>query len=73
MKNPRIAALALGAVLAASTAQAADTAQYEVKFNATWSAATHPLDYPGDAHFSGIIGATHDPSRRCPNGVRIRP
>ena len=33
--------------------------EYEVKFDATWSAATHPGAYPTGAHFSPLIGATH--------------
>lgn len=35
------------------------TAQYEVTFESTWSAGTHPTDFPSDAHFSGLIGGTH--------------
>jgi hypothetical protein len=35
------------------------TASYRVLFEAVWSAATHPTDFPGGAHFSGLIGATH--------------
>ena len=35
-------------------------ARYSVRFDATWSATTHPQDFPGSAHFSGLIGATHD-------------
>ena len=42
-----------------------DSAAYSVVFNATWSAATHPTDYPGGAHFSPLIGAVHD------DGVRF--
>ncbi|WP_428355477.1 spondin domain-containing protein [Methyloprofundus sp.] len=38
----------------------ASTASYEVSFESTWSAATHPYQFPaGSAHFSGLIGATH--------------
>lgn len=33
--------------------------QYELIFDATWSAETHPADFPSNAHFSGLIGATH--------------
>ncbi|PSQ88539.1 MAG: hypothetical protein BRD45_06025 [Bacteroidetes bacterium QS_8_64_10] len=33
---------------------------YEVVFESTWSAETHPDDFPSDAHWSGLIGATHD-------------
>ena len=35
------------------------TARYRVVFNATWSAATHPRDFPSSPHFSGLIGGTH--------------
>ncbi len=34
-------------------------ARYELVFDATWSAQTHPTDYPSNAHFSGLIGAVH--------------
>ena len=34
-------------------------ARYSVTFDATWSAATHPVDFPSNAHFSGLIGMTH--------------
>lgn len=36
------------------------TATYTVTFESTWSAATHPDDFPPDPHFSGLIGAAHD-------------
>ncbi len=39
---------------------ASDTAVYRVVFNATWSATTHPTDYPPGAHFSPLIGAIHN-------------
>ena len=35
-------------------------AVYTVTFTGTWSATTHPLDFPSNAHFSGLIGATHN-------------
>lgn len=34
-------------------------ATYTVTFTSTWSATSHPLDFPANAHFSGLIGATH--------------
>lgn len=34
-------------------------ASYTVTFATTWAATTHPVDFPSDAHFSGLIGATH--------------
>lgn len=40
----------------------AATARYRVTFDATWSAATHPTDIPGNPHFSGLIGGTHGPA-----------
>ena len=37
-------------------------ATYTVTFDATWSADTHPSDFPGSsAHFSPLTGATHAP------------
>jgi hypothetical protein len=39
-------------------------AQYRLTFNATWSAATHPTDFPPNPHFSGLIGAAHRPDVR---------
>jgi len=35
-------------------------ARYRVTFNATWSAQTHPNEFPASAHFSGLIGMTHN-------------
>ena len=40
------------------------TARYQVVFNATWSQATHPTDWPAGAHFSGLVGGTHNSSVR---------
>lgn len=39
---------------------ATPTASYLVTFDATWSAATHPTNFPADPHFSDLIGATHN-------------
>ena len=38
----------------------ADEVEYEVTFEATWSATTHPEDFPPGPHFSGLIGGTHN-------------
>ena len=35
------------------------SARYRVTFQATWSAATHPLEFPASAHFSPLVGGTH--------------
>ena len=38
---------------------APERARYVVTFDATWAASTHPQDFPDNAHFSGLIGGTH--------------
>ena len=45
-----------------SVLAATQTAQYQVTFDALWSAATHPTDIPPDPHFSPLVGATHQDS-----------
>jgi hypothetical protein len=35
-------------------------ARYRVEFTASWSAQTHPMNFPPGPHFSGLIGATHN-------------
>lgn len=44
----------------AGVSHASEVADYRVTFDATWSAATHPTAYPTDAHFSPLVGGTHD-------------
>ena len=39
-------------------------ARYRVTFQATWSAETHPTNFPANPHFSGLVGATHDKDTR---------
>ncbi len=34
--------------------------EYRVTFNATWSQATHPQDFPANPHFSSLVGAAHN-------------
>jgi Spondin_N len=41
------------------SAPATATARYTVTFQASWSAASHPVEFPSNAHFSGLIGGTH--------------
>jgi hypothetical protein len=41
-------------------AQPTSSATYEVVFESTWSETTHPTDFPGNPHFSGLIGGTHN-------------
>ena len=44
------------------TTAAPDKATYELYFDATWSAETHPADYDPDAHFSPFIAYGHTDS-----------
>lgn len=56
----RTASLVLLLALLALPALAQSTATYRVTFESTWSAATHPDDFPSNAHFSGLIGGVYD-------------
>lgn len=47
-------------IVSAVPALADAPARYSVTFDGTWSAQTHPLEYPSGAHFSGLVGATHN-------------
>ncbi len=39
------------------------TAEYDISFTSTWSNATHPdPNFPGSAHWSDLVGATHNSS-----------
>ncbi|MCB1057978.1 MAG: spondin domain-containing protein [Acidobacteria bacterium] len=63
----RLAGIAafITAVLVAPLASAqSSTAHYTVRFDATWSAASHPAEFPPGPHFSALIGATHKPELR---------
>jgi hypothetical protein len=50
---------ALGA-MPSLAAPPSGSATYRVVFQRTWSSATHPEDFPLLAHFSPVIGVTHD-------------
>ncbi|VGO16717.1 hypothetical protein PDESU_05308 [Pontiella desulfatans] len=40
---------------------AADSAQYKLTFDSTWSASTHPTNFPSpNEHYSPLIGGTHN-------------
>ncbi len=50
---------------AMSATAAPGSAEYTVVFRSTWTAASHPVDYPRAGaltgpHFSGLIGASHN-------------
>ncbi len=42
------------------TGSTATTARYRLRFEATWSGATHITDFPGNPHFSPLTGAVHN-------------
>ena len=42
------------------TAAPAAPAEYTVIVKSTWTKRTHPFEYPSGAHFSGMIGASHN-------------
>jgi len=42
------------------TNQCKGSASYSAEFKSTWSADTHPTEFPDQAHFSELIGATHN-------------
>ena len=44
------------------TTPSSNEVNYTVTFNATWSEATHPTNFPGNPHFSPLIGAVHNDS-----------
>ncbi len=50
----------LAAYPAAAQAHDAESARYRLAVDITWTAESHPLDYPDSAHFSGLVGATHN-------------
>ncbi len=56
--------LLIVAVLFTGSVSAQPDAMYSVTFNATWNAGTHPTDFPANAHFSPLIGGTHNDSVR---------
>lgn len=45
---------------AARPAGPAGPAEYTLVLKSTWTARTHPYEYPSGAHFSGLIGASHN-------------
>ena len=51
----------VGACDKSSDTALSGTAEYVLTFEATWSDTTHPTDFPPNPHFSGLIGASHNP------------
>jgi hypothetical protein len=56
------AALGVAATLpaAAQTCTFSSQVDYSVRFEATWSAQTLPLQFPSSAHFSPLVGGVHN-------------
>lgn len=52
--------LGAASAVSANSAAAPSQARYQVVFERTWSSQTHPQDFPLLAHFSPVIGVTHD-------------
>ena len=52
--------LALALLATPVAAHDDETARYRLEVDITWTAETHPFEYPGGAHFSGLVGATHN-------------
>lgn len=50
---------AASAPMPPAPAAAPTTAKYRVTFLATWSATSHPAEFPASAHFSPLVGGTH--------------
>jgi hypothetical protein len=47
------------AALGTAVASQEGAAHYELTFSSTWSAATHPVQFPGNPHYSPLVGGTH--------------
>lgn len=61
MAASRLRALCLGVTpIALAMSASADVVQYRFTFVSTWSAATHPTNFPANPHFSQPVGGTHN-------------
>lgn len=54
-----VTAASVGALARPALAQQG-AAHYQLTFQSTWSAATHPSQFPGNPHFSPLVGGTHN-------------
>lgn len=54
-----IVVLASWASWSPALAEAPNEASYTVRFNASWSQSSHPIEWPEDAHFSRLVGGVH--------------
>jgi hypothetical protein len=63
VRRSPVFAVAMAALVSVLAQRAgAEIAEYQVTFDATWSAATHPTAYPTGGHFSPLVGGTHNAS-----------
>ncbi|SFD75912.1 spondin domain-containing protein [Pseudoalteromonas denitrificans] len=46
-----------------NTSQSLDTVTYELTFTSTWNSSTFATNYPSNAHFSPLVGLTHNSQR----------
>ena len=58
----RLTVILMTVAVCSSPVRTQPSATYTVTFEAVWNSTTHPTDFPSNAHFSGLIGATHDSS-----------
>ncbi len=61
-----------------SAAPATTKARYSIRFDATWSATSHPVSPPPDPHFSPLVGGSHSsaisfwgPGQLASSGIEI--
>ncbi len=55
----RLVLTALAALLPSAQAFAEDAVRYRLDLDISWSAETHPFDFPPVAHLTRLVGATH--------------
>ncbi len=62
----------------APSSEQANQARYRLSFDATWSVQSHPLNFPGNPHFSGLVGAVHneqvrfwEPAQIATQGIQL--
>ena len=55
----RLVLTAIAALLPSAQALAQDVVRYRLDLDISWSAETHPFEFPPVAHLTRLIGATH--------------
>ena len=60
LKTIFLSALFVSSILSlTSPVNAQETVTYQVDLKLTWSAQSHPFEFPDDPHFTPFVGATH--------------